>query len=245
MYPSTAVGTDEFPVYTTPSQDSKAFKASHFSDTESQTESPSTIAPESARARDSQTDSHGNSSDSDAPPVRRGFTSEDSPDGSSDSDVPASTESDHLESPYVRSITPPSSDELTSSDEAPIDARMLLLGPAKPKPQHPLAVIGWTGHLPCHGPEAEPSMPHAEPSQANHVNPDGLTECDCTMPAKPDIHTARNCAQSAKRLTKALETELRDLEDEMSSLTEDLIAIKRTIPSRTPEGKLVFSGKHC
>lgn len=231
LYPSVAIGTDDKPVYTTPSQDCKTVQ---YSDNESQAESPSTMAP------DSQTDSRGNSSDSDtfvsdAPPVRRGFTSEDSPDGSSDSDVPASTTSESAgpATPDIASIEPQSEphslssdDNLTSSDEAPIGLRCLKS--LNSQPRHPLAVIGWTGELPSE------ESPNASP-----------TACaDLLIPTSPlpprPVRSAKECSQSAKRLTQALETELRDLEDEMSSLTQDLIAMKRTIPARSPDGDLVF-----
>eukprot|EP00746_Dinoflagellata_sp_MGD_P003728 gnl/MRDRNA2_/MRDRNA2_107223_c0_seq1.p1 gnl/MRDRNA2_/MRDRNA2_107223_c0~~gnl/MRDRNA2_/MRDRNA2_107223_c0_seq1.p1 ORF type:complete len:435 (+),score=41.53 gnl/MRDRNA2_/MRDRNA2_107223_c0_seq1:130-1305(+) len=224
MYPHPAGGTEDVPMYTTLSQD---FKALQCSDSESNKESPSTVAP------DSQTDSHGNSSDSDAPPIRRGFTSEDSPDGSSDSDVPASTDS---ASPDVASIEPPSSDiDLTSSDEekckAPCNPARVFSSPDR-QPLHPLMVIGWTGSLPLEEPEAEsPRSAKLSPT--------------CDTPRQPDVQNARHRTLSAKRLSKALDTELRDLEDEMSSLTKDLIAIKRTIPSRTSEGNLVFSSTEC
>lgn len=245
LYPSVAVGTDEKPVFTTPSQDCKSVQ---YSDNDSQAESPSTLAP------DSQTDSHGNSSDSDtfvsdAPPVRRGFTSEDSPDGSSDSDVPASTpsDSDQPATPDIASIEPQSEpdslacsfiksqsdDNLTSSDEAPSTARVFKSHDSQLR--HPLAVIGWTGDLPSE------ESPNASPTACAE-----LVIPTSPLPPRPgckakSAQSAKERTQSAKRLTQALETELRDLEDEMSSLTQDLIAIKRTIPARTPDGDLVFS----
>jgi len=145
---------DDLPVYTTPSQDWK------YSDHES----PSTAAP----------DSNGNSSDSDVPPIRRGFTSEDSPDGSSDSDVPASTDTDQPPSPEVPSLVVPSSDEvLSSSDEAPSsrEATARLSKSEDSQRQHPLAVIGWTGDLPLYESSntsptgcAQQESPHKPPS---------------------------------------------------------------------------------
>lgn len=41
---------------------------------------------------------------------------------------------------------------------------------------------------------------------------------------------ARGTTQNAKGLSIALDSELRSLEDEMSDLTRDLLAIKRSIP---------------
>lgn len=237
MRPPIGAIAEDLPVYTTPSQDWKCMPVYS-----SDPESPSTAAP----------DSNGNSSDSDVPPVRRGFSSEDSPEGSSDSDVPASTDS--ARSPQAPSLVVLSSDEaasdsdvpastdsehppspeapsidVPSSDEGPLTARMMRTENSQCR--HPLAVIGWMGDLPPNESSNTASTNCAQPLSPH------------PLPSKPPncVFNARKYAQTAKGLSKALDTELRDLEDEMRDLTDDLMAIRRTIPSRSADGELVFS----
>eukprot|EP00746_Dinoflagellata_sp_MGD_P067045 gnl/MRDRNA2_/MRDRNA2_27694_c0_seq1.p1 gnl/MRDRNA2_/MRDRNA2_27694_c0~~gnl/MRDRNA2_/MRDRNA2_27694_c0_seq1.p1 ORF type:complete len:258 (-),score=45.64 gnl/MRDRNA2_/MRDRNA2_27694_c0_seq1:271-1044(-) len=134
----------------------QAWKTGQFTDDESQTESPSTVAPDS----------------------------------SSDSDSPSGG----------ASLAPPSSDDnLSSGDEKS---------------------------------EELPTSCHDD---------DILSSCDEKLEEPANCcRNARNCTHLAKSLTRHLSTELRDLQAEMDSLTEDLLAIKRMIPSRTSEGEFVF-----
>jgi len=189
------VAADDLPCYTIPSQEGK------YSDNET----PSTVVP----------DSYGNSSDSDAPPTRRGFSFEESPEGSSDSDAPAST---------VQSLAPPSSEELltSSSDEAPSSPELTarVVESQHPQPRHPLAIIGWVGELPL-----DDDINDSLAGVAELLSPH-RSKSTCR------VQSARNSTQTAKTLSRVLDSELRDLEDEMSELTQDLMAIKRTIPPR-------------
>lgn len=222
QYRSTAGVSDEKSVYTIPSEEWKTLPCS---DDESLGASPSTIAP----------DSHGNSSDSDTP-MHRGFSSEDSPDTSSDNDVPASTPSgsDQPPSPEAFSLEPPSSPEvhslevtslepassdesLTSADEAPCDAHIILKSEQR-RSRHP-----GVGCL---------DLPLKE-----------LLDASPRPSGRDTAHAARSYTQSAKCLTQALGAELRHLEADMNSLTQDLMNIKRKIPSWTCEGDLVFSAQ--
>jgi len=186
------------------------WKVSKYSDTES----PSTIAGASS-------DSHENSSDSDAQPIRRGFNSEDSPDGSSDSDLPASSESEHPPSPELPSVEVATSDE---SEAEPHTARMSEPASEKSQSRHPLAVIGWVGGLPLD--ESLDNVPSVHLSEPGNelLSPKPLPK------RHHNCERARGTTQNAKGLSIALDSELRSLEDEMSDLTRDLLAIKRSIP---------------
>lgn len=208
---------DDLHVCSTPSVEE--WKLSKYSDTES----PSTVAGASS-------DSHGHSSDSDAQPMRRGFNSEDSPDGSSDSDVPASSASEHPPSPEVPSLAPLSSDEVATSDESeaePHTARVSEPASEKSQSRHPLAVIGWVGDLPLN--ESSDCIPRAAvPEPYSELLPPKPLPMRQRLPQS--VERARGTTQNAKGLSIALDTELRSLEDEMSDLTRDLLAIKRGIP---------------
>lgn len=105
QYTTSSVIIDKAPGYTTPSF--KDLKSGQSSDDESQTESPSTVAPD--------TDKEANSSDSDCPHMLQRFSSDELPDSSSDSDGPAE----------AASLEPATSDDnLSSGDEAPQHVRM-------------------------------------------------------------------------------------------------------------------------
>jgi len=95
---------------------------------------------------------------------------------------------------------------------------------------HHLAVVDRTGDLPL--------------NESSNATPTGGAQplSPPPLPPKPrSLFSAGKFAETAKGLSKALDTELRDLEDEMRDLTEDLMAIKRTIPSMSADGELVFS----
>merc|ERR1719326_2795106 len=198
MSPSVRAIAGDCSVYTSPSQDWKCMPV-YVSDREIS----STAAP----------DSNGSSSDSDGQPVRRGFSTEDSVEGSSDSDVPASTDSDHPRSPEAPSLAVPNLDHFHSSsdegsglsDEEPRAARTM-----KSKDSqcwHPLLVIGWTGDLPVN--ESSNATPTGG---AQPLSPPPLP------PKPPSLFNAGKFAETPKGLSKALNTELRDLEAEMRDL---------------------------
>lgn len=174
----------------------------------------------SARAIDLESTDPGESpsatSDSDSPNTFSGYSDSDSPvpnSVTSDSELTKSDSDTCRTSPEITTVLP--QDELTSSSDELSGVRVR---PAKEAgtaaaadaESKLLTAIGWEGDMP------------QRPSAART----GVSVIRARMNEKaPRRHMAK-----AKGLTRALDTELRDLEDEMSSLMRDLIALKNVVP---------------